>query len=124
MFGYIGQNGTVKNLKLRKRYISEEIISLSSSVGSLAGAVYYGSIINCSSDCNVVSLNTGGGGLVGTLFYATVTDSYFTGSVISEYGVIGGLVEGITGSNVERCYAKCRIKVNSYNTAKPRNNFV
>ena len=139
LFGYVGQNGVIKNLNLET---SEVGISFYFDGGGIAGC-NEGTITNCSSKGKLTYPGFDGGLLVGynkgiienCFSDGTITDDalmfigglvgYNEGSIrfcnsagsinISSGGVVGGLVGGNDG-NIEFCFSTCTVVNNSINT--------
>ena len=113
LFGYIGENGVVKNLGIIDSYIYRKTNGMGSSyLGSLVGACE-GKVINCYSSGVSVGCEGGQfnvlGGLVavcsGTIknCYCTNTEIGFKENKDLRKGVICGLVES-TNTSIENCY--------------------
>jgi hypothetical protein len=89
LFGYLGFEGTLKNMILHNCTIDNN--SYRGLTGSLVGYAS-GIISNCSSD-GTVSSETTTGGLIGYLYASTVTDCHFSGTVEQKLlAPTGGLI--------------------------------
>jgi len=129
LFGYIGEDGEVRNLGLKGGSVSgsgsywcenvgglvgwnDGTISNCYSTGSVSGDAGVGGLVGLNSYWAVVSncysagdVNGVGyvGGLVGENWFGTISDSYSTGSV-NGGGYVGGLV-GLSRGTISNCYS-------------------
>ncbi len=99
LFGFIGSEGTVANLRL-------EDVSLSAGYasGPLAGE-NYGTIRNCASSGTVTGTNQYIGGLVGSNHYGTISDSSSACNVESDSFYVGGLAGSMEGGSISNSRA-------------------
>ena len=98
LFGYIGEDGEVRNLGLEGGSVSGD-----KYVGGLVGWSLFANISNCYSTCDVIGYSFVGG-LVGA-GVCTISNSYSTGDVNG-----GGSVGGLMGyserySSISSCYS-------------------
>ena len=99
LFGYVGQSGSVKNLRV------DGNVSGSEYVGGVVGRVFVGSITNCVNHAKVHSSGTAGG-VVGENEGGRVTNCYNTGQVSgsNDVGGVVGFVNSSSTCKVEYCY--------------------
>jgi hypothetical protein len=136
MFGYIGAEGTVRNLGLENVEIltgeminhkggiagrSDGVILNCHVTGNISGNSYIGGIAGqnagiiaqCRSESAVKSKIMNGGGIVGINDKGSfIRDCYSSGSVTGEGGKIGGAFGGIAGHNsgeINKCYSSADI---------------
>jgi hypothetical protein len=105
LFGYV--TGTIKNLGLIKPNVDAGV---GNRVGSLAGTLLNGTIIDCYAKGAVVSGGTYVGGLVG-FNTGIVTKCSSTGSVSGD-AYVGGLVGQIGDGKVTMCYSTASVSGN------------
>ncbi len=125
LFGYVGENGTVKNTGVINSYFNgrtyvggvvscnyygtiencnnEGIVSGSGNVGGVAGANNGGTIENCYNEGIVSGSGYYVGGVVGLNFKGTITNCYNTG-VVSGSNYIGGVVGYNKNGTISNCY--------------------
>ena len=106
LFGYIGENGTVKNTGVINSYFNGEYY-----VGGVVGYIVNGTIENCYNTGEVSGISDIGG-VVGYNITGTVENCYNTGEVSGTNYNVGGVV----GFNIH-----CTI-VNCYNTGTVKGN--
>lgn len=111
LFGYIGENGEVKNLTVENGDITGQ-----QYVGGIAGYNNYGTIENCSYLGSIIGKSYYVGGIVGYNSYGTVRNCSNSGSISGS-----NYVGGITGYNkptengiVENCSNTGKIYGSSY----------
>ena len=97
LFGYVGENGTVKNTGVINSYFNGGYYD----VGGVVGA-NYGTITNCYNTGEVSGLILIGG-VVGEN-NGTITNCYNTGDVSCEYDEDVGGVAGYNSSTITNCY--------------------
>lgn len=85
LIGIVGQNGTVRNLRLG----NGEIIG-SSNVGGLVGR-NRGTIVNCDNKVSVTAKNGSAGGIAATATGGSITNCTNSGKIVSEVGTAGGI---------------------------------
>ena len=106
LFGYIGENGAVKNTGVINSYFNGYYY-----VGGVAGENYYGTITNCY-NTGFVSGFYEVGGVVG-MNYGTITNCYNTGFVSGAYDV-GGVVGYNYKGTITNCYNTGFVSGSSY----------
>ena len=99
LFGYIQEDGQVKNLGLEGGYVT----GTGSNNGGLVGYCRMGNIWNCYSTVDVIGY-TGIGCLVGHFVFGNVSHCYSTGNVNGKNG-IGGLVGFGLHVDMSHCYS-------------------
>ena len=137
LFGYIGKDGTVKNVKLEDVQITSdhqyanvggvagmndgtiENCSVSGrvrgySAGGVVGQQYSGSITLCNSSATVQGTSQVGGVVGYTNYGVTLTACYATGDVTAENNNTAGTffaggVVGSNGGNLTACYATGKV---------------
>jgi len=98
LFGYVGNGGQVKNVKVDDSYINDTVY-----VGGVCGYNYGGTITNCSFDGSVTSTFRMSyvGGVCG-ISSGSIIDCYNTGSVTG-ISVVGGVC-GRNAGTITNCY--------------------
>ena len=100
LFAYIKNNGVVKNLGLENVNITGDEF-----VGSIAGNIYYGSIIRCYATGNIKA-HEWVGGLVGSVTSSEILNSYSACNVTATGWERTGGIAGILGNaTVTGCYS-------------------
>ncbi|RKP51451.1 hypothetical protein D7Z26_16810 [Cohnella endophytica] len=99
LFGFIGFNASVKNMKLENVNVTGK-----EEVGGLVGLNVGGEISNSSATGSVTGNDSSVGGLVGYNYYGEISDSYATGSVTGNESSVGGLV-GYNYGEISNSYA-------------------
>ena len=94
LFGYIGEDSTVKNLGVDGTVLGK------GKVGGIVG--YNGTVQNCCNTGTVTGTGDSVGGIVG--YNGTVQNCYNTGTISSTGNNVGGLVGWNTGNAVQNCY--------------------
>ena len=102
MFGYVNNNGTIKNLGLIDSLVENYNIR---HIGSLVG-INWGTITNCYAKGSIYGLYEVGG-LVGTNS-GTISRSYFVGNVYgyNDWGCHAGGLVGLNEGYISQCYSK------------------
>lgn len=106
LFGYLGANGTVKNLNLK----DVNMTSYGRYSGTIVGSAY-GNVDNCSVSGTTVVYNYTGGGIVGYL-EGKVSNCTFSGNM-GGVGDTGGIV-GTSKGNIEKCSTKGTVMMIGY----------
>jgi hypothetical protein len=105
LFGAIGENGAVKNLKV----IADDSkggIRGYEYVGAIAGAIFYGSIDNCHSDGKIAAAYQNAGGIAGYMDNrAVIKASGSSGFVFVEKFNGGGVVGKMVSGTIENSYS-------------------
>ena len=101
LFGYV--SGEIKDLGL----LDPNIFVLGDTVGSLAGHLFQGIIINCYARRASVSGSNIIGGLVG-LNTGRITNCYSTGRISGDV-FVGGLVGEVGDGTVARCFSRADV---------------
>lgn len=120
LFGWIGNNSTVQNLKLSEAcYFESELLSANANIGSVAGCLR-GTLDTIKSEATVVSTGNQNGGIVGAIYYpggydanikeVKISNVWFGGTLditASAGRFSGGIVGAIQGLNrkidIEHC---------------------
>ncbi len=97
LFGYVGQNGVVKNLT-----VSGAVYTGFSGAGGIAGYAEYAQFSNCYSDVTVVSTYNNVGGIVGQAYQTTFENCHNMGNVVGQY-YVGGIVGAFDTSTMKNC---------------------
>lgn len=96
--GYLGPNGTIKNVGLVNSYIHG-----GSHVGGVCGGIKEGTILNCY-NAGTVKGGSSVGGVCGDNVSGTIKNCYNTGE-ISGYCYVGGVCGGNVSEGIlEKCY--------------------
>lgn len=101
LFGYLGENGVVKNLAV------EGTLKAYSNGGGIAGNCF-GTILNCSSNMDISGAGSLGG-IVGNMRCGTVANCFSIGNVTSTGGSVGGIIGNMVDYNsktatIANCY--------------------
>ncbi|MBP0979148.1 MAG: hypothetical protein J6C55_00660, partial [Oscillospiraceae bacterium] len=121
LFGYVGEDGTIKNLGIKNSFIRAKVSGSGDGFGPGDGSGYGGGLIgyceggsvtsSYSKDCTVTGMGDGAhvGGLVGECYGGAVTNSYSSGctvvgSIYSKSSV-GGLIGECYGGAVTNSYS-------------------
>ena len=100
LFGYIGTNGTVKNLALADSSINSS--GVSSYVGGICGVNEWGSISNCSNSGDVSGSSSYVGGICGDSG-GSITGCSNSGTVSGSGIYVGGICGAGNGGWIEDC---------------------
>ena len=117
LFGYIGDGGTVKNVKLENVQITSD--HQYANVGGVAGWSY-GNIENCSVSGSVGNSNSGGtynsvGGVVGQQWSGSITGCS-SSATVKGTGSVGGIAgETNRGASLTGCYTTGDVTLESNN---------
>lgn len=108
LFGEVGGNGTVKNLKLTNVNVSGNI-----SVGAVVGW-NEGTISGCSVSGNIKGSQTIGG-VAGTTINSNITDCSVEGTVTGtgEFSKAGGIIGNADRSRITECHSSAMVEGNS-----------
>ncbi len=119
LFGYVGDNGTIKNLTIS----NADIDCKSLQIGTLAGRVGKGTIENIKVDKGIVKGNRYVGGIIGNLFNSGIVNNCINGNNVTVYGanintdtdniyhsVGGGIVGNSDNSTITNSYNQGQIK--------------
>ncbi len=96
LFGWIGSGAEVKNLSVSGS------VRGGSTVGSIAGENYRGTVKNCYNNSTVTGTGVNVGGVVGWNDQGTVENCYNTGAVTGDQHTGG--IAGSSNGPVKRCY--------------------
>ncbi|MHC4194442.1 MAG: GLUG motif-containing protein [Planctomycetota bacterium] len=116
IFGYVGSDGIIKNLKLISPSLTDAGFNDMTYVGPIAGYANGSSISGCTVTGGTVQGKNYVGGLVGLLsgYIASCSSS----ASVSGNNYIGGLVGGpsslLVGAGISDCYSRGNVSGNSY----------
>lgn len=122
LFGWIGNNSTVQNLKLSEAcYFESELLSSNANIGSVAGCLR-GTLDTIKSEATVVSTGNQNGGIVGTIYYSGAYDAnikevkisnvWFSGTLditVADGRFSGGMIGYIYAPNREIALEHCLV---------------
>ena len=101
LFGYVQDNGHIKDVYITDSFITSTNASDSAAVGSIAGYLI-GQITQVKSDAKVVSAAANCGGIVGRFdgtSAKTISKCWFNGEVLSSSSYCGGIVGRVARGN-------------------------
>jgi len=119
LFGYVDNNGEIKNLGLISPNVDvvdeSDLVDSGLSIGALVETCYSGTISGCYVEGGSVSANKFLGGLVGYNVYGTIIDCYTTCTVFAANSDVGGLVGvNLDYGTIISCHSSSNVTAEEY----------